>query len=67
MTKAFDRRVSALERGQGLSLSPKAMAWLGWPLTDEEAAIASRTADSDFSATDTSNWSKELKAWLGGD
>ena len=65
--KAFDRRVSALERGLGVSLSPKAMAWLGWPLTDEEAAITKRTPDSDFAATDTSIWSKELKSWLGVD
>ncbi len=65
--RAFDRRMSVLDRGQGISLSPKIMAWLGWPLTDQAEAIASRTTESDFDATDTSDWSGELKTWLGVD
>ena len=66
--KALARRLDALEVGQSV-VSPKVKQWLGWELTEAEQAILDGDAsvDADFDAIDTSNWSTEVKTWLGID
>lgn len=64
---SMNRRVVALESGRSVELSPAVRAWLGWPVTDAERVAIDR---GDYDVTgeqDTSNWSKEMREWLGAD
>lgn len=59
--KAMERRLDALERAEnGSMLSPAVLAWLGYDVGPVEPV-------EPCGAIDTSNWSRELKAWLGVD
>lgn len=61
----LNRRLAALEAGDGAALSPHAKAWLGLALTDAEQRAAALPAD--IGHIDTRSYSRELKAWLGID
>ncbi len=67
--KALHKRLDALEVTEKPQLSPGAKQWLGLPLTpDEEAQLAADAGvETDWDAIDTSDWSQELKTWLGVD
>lgn len=66
MTHRLERRIEALEAGSS-ELSPKAKAWLGWPLTEVEQTLleSSKGESIDWSKLDSSSWSAEAKIWLG--
>lgn len=60
-------RVRALESRDGEPLSPRVSDWLGHNLSDGERALLFEDAgvETDWDAIDTSDWSREAKAWLG--
>lgn len=64
---ALNRRLDALEAAKPSDLSPIVKQWLGWPLTEaEQRAVDDRAGiETDWDAIDTSDWSAEMKAWLG--
>lgn len=62
--KALAKRVDLLEVGQSI-LSPRAKQWLGWELTGAERAALDGAGSPNLGAIDTSDWSREAKAWLG--
>ena len=64
--KAMVKRLDALEAGR-LILSPRVKQWLGWPLSDAERAALDDYAAVDPNTIDTTNWSTEVKTWLGID
>ena len=60
----LSNRIAALERQGAADLSPRAKAWLGWPLTDAELqAFDTEPVNID----DTANLSTEARVWLGID
>lgn len=62
MTHRFDKRVSALEGSNQPDLSPRAKAWLGWPLSEQEwAAVRKTEAPVDC---DLSRLTPEAQRWL---
>lgn len=61
----LNRRLLALEAGDGADLTPHAKAWLGLALTDAEQRVAALPAN--IGDIDTRRYSRELKAWLGID
>ena len=61
--RSLMKRVEALE-GKAAVVSPAVKRWLGWPLTEAEQ-VAADAHDTDLSNIDTSNWSQEVKTWLG--
>lgn len=60
----LSNRIAALERQGAADLSPRAKAWLGWPLTDVDL----QALDTEpVSTNDTANLSTEARVWLGID
>ena len=62
--KALARRLDMLEVGQSI-LSPSVKQWLGWEPTGAERAALDGAGSRERAATDTTDWSREAKAWLG--
>jgi hypothetical protein len=64
MVGRLSARIAKLEAGKGVELSERAKAWLGMrpPLTAEEDAVLPRV---DPATVDRSNWSPQMREWLG--
>lgn len=66
MRRQLDR-VGNLERSANGNLPPAVKAWLGQPLTadDKRQLDDGVVTKPDCDAIDTSEWSAEMKQWLG--
>jgi hypothetical protein len=63
---ALRSRVSRLEQRQTVDLPPRAKAWLGWSLTNEErVAVNTHDDEPTIAEIDASQFSLEARAWLG--
>lgn len=65
--KALHKRIAALENTGPANISPAVKLWLGWPVNDAELQAAHDEAGSEVENIDTSEWTTEVKAWLGLD